>query len=56
MISREPVLLAAVLRIAAYAAAKFGLDLHVDDLMALIVVGEALSALWTRSRVSPVKE
>ena len=54
MISKEPVLLAAILRLAGYAVAKFGLDLSLDDLMAIIVVVEALSAYWTRARVSPV--
>lgn len=54
MLRKEPVVAAAVGRIAVALAGAFGLELSVEQMVTVITVIEIIIAWWTRRRVSPV--
>lgn len=49
----EPVRLAAALRALLVAAVAFGLDVTEEQIVALVVAVEVVSALFVRARVTP---
>ena len=51
---REPVAIAALVRILTFVAMAFGVQLTPEQIAAVIVVVELVLALITRARVSPV--
>lgn len=54
--TREPVAIAAFIRVVLYAAVAFGLDFTEEQLLALVAVVEAGTALFVRARVTPVAD
>lgn len=50
----EPVVIATFIRMVLYAAVAFGFEITEEQLLALVGVVETGSALFVRSRVSPV--
>jgi hypothetical protein len=52
---REPVLLAAIASVVVAAAAKYGLDLDADQVLALFALVQTIAAYVARQRVTPVE-
>lgn len=51
----EPVRLAAAIRALLIAAVAFGLDVSEEQIVAVVVAVEVVSALFVRSRVTPAE-
>lgn len=52
--NREPVAIAAAVRVVLVAAVAFGLDVSAEQIAALVLAVETVTALFVRSKVSPV--
>ena len=55
LLTREPVAVAALVRIAGLLGARYGLDLSPEELLGVAVLAETLISAATRQRVSPVQ-
>lgn len=56
LIQREPVAVAAALRVALLAGVSFGLNVSAEQVASLVIAVETILALLTRGAVSPVEQ